>query len=155
MKKDPIFKPIFGLEWDNLPPILQRRYASTPHSQDEVVVEGVLNVHRSACIRFLSSLFLNLQRHARLLLKLSHLFDPFGSVDGGIHMLIRGERKRSNGLSSSKMEMSHSPCHSDHCIAKKWVRDGLIAGAMPCVGLMTLEEYLDELQSFAVTTYER
>jgi len=56
MNKEPIFKIIFGSQWKNLPPVLQKRYTNRPYSNDEVIVEGLLDVHVSKWMRFLSPL---------------------------------------------------------------------------------------------------
>jgi Domain of unknown function (DUF4166) len=56
MNKEPIFKSIFGAQWAQLPLALQKRYANRPHSNDEVVVDGVLDVYVSKWIKLLSPL---------------------------------------------------------------------------------------------------
>ena len=52
MQKLPIFKQIFGESWARIPTILQRRYANRAYTQDEVIVNGRLNVHLSRWMRF-------------------------------------------------------------------------------------------------------
>ena len=44
LKDEPIFKSIFGNSWDELPPVMHKHYANRPYTDDEVVVEGTLNV---------------------------------------------------------------------------------------------------------------
>jgi len=50
----PIFKPIFGDSWDNLPKVIKKHYANKPYSSDEVEVEGYLDV---SCNWFLKPFF--------------------------------------------------------------------------------------------------
>lgn len=52
----PIFKSIFGKEWENLPPVMRTHYAIRPYSEDRVVVEGVLDVEVSIFMRMMSRL---------------------------------------------------------------------------------------------------
>lgn len=40
-----IFKPIFGDSWDNFPKAMKKHYANKPYSNDEVIVEGHLDVY--------------------------------------------------------------------------------------------------------------
>jgi hypothetical protein len=44
MSKEPIFKSIFGVDWDKLPPVMQKHYANRPYSSDVTTVEGILDV---------------------------------------------------------------------------------------------------------------
>ena len=44
LKAEPIFKSIFGEDWDNLPPIMKKHYGSRPYSTEVTTVEGVLDV---------------------------------------------------------------------------------------------------------------
>lgn len=48
------FKTIFAKQWDVMPNVLQRRYANATYSNDEVVVEGILDVHLSTWAKLLS-----------------------------------------------------------------------------------------------------
>lgn len=56
MQMDPTFKAIFGAQWGEMPQTLQNRYANRPHTNDKVIVDGVLNVYVSRWIKFLSPL---------------------------------------------------------------------------------------------------
>ncbi len=40
----PIFKPVFGRKWDDLPSVLRKRYASRPYSDATTLIEGELDV---------------------------------------------------------------------------------------------------------------
>ncbi|MEN8205431.1 MAG: DUF4166 domain-containing protein [Pseudomonadota bacterium] len=53
----PIFKPIFGKNWDNLPTVIQKHYANLPYSNDLITVEGTLDVTCGRAFRLLSPLF--------------------------------------------------------------------------------------------------
>lgn len=50
---DPIFKSIFGTTWEELPPIMHKHYANRPYTDDEVIVEGMLDVMCAGPIKFL------------------------------------------------------------------------------------------------------
>ena len=54
MNDKPTFKAILGGQWATMPAVFHRRYANRPFSNDEVVVEGLLNVHASKWMKFLS-----------------------------------------------------------------------------------------------------
>ncbi len=56
-KTEPIFKSIFGMQWDNLPPVMHRHYASTPYSHDVTIAEGTLDVYTAPCIKWLKPFF--------------------------------------------------------------------------------------------------
>ncbi len=42
--QEPIFKPIFGKSWNDLPPVMRRHYANRPYSDDSSTVEGTLDI---------------------------------------------------------------------------------------------------------------
>lgn len=42
--QEPIFKPIFGKSWNNLPPVMHKHYANRPYSDDISTVKGNLDV---------------------------------------------------------------------------------------------------------------
>ncbi|MEE2732871.1 MAG: DUF4166 domain-containing protein [Pseudomonadota bacterium] len=46
--REPIFKPVFGAQWDALPPVMKKHYAIRPYSTDQVIVDGVMDV---VCLR--------------------------------------------------------------------------------------------------------
>ena len=52
----PIFRNIFGADWDRLSPVFRQHYANRPFSRDEVVVEGMMDVELSWLARLLSPL---------------------------------------------------------------------------------------------------
>ncbi len=54
---DPIFKSVFGADWDRLPPVMKRHYANRIGSNDVVTVEGHLDVESSPLGRLMAPLF--------------------------------------------------------------------------------------------------
>ncbi len=56
MNHDPIFKAIFGEQWEHLPPVIHKHYANRPFSSDIVTVQGSMDVYISRFIRLLSPL---------------------------------------------------------------------------------------------------
>ena len=54
---DPIFKSIFGADWDALPPVMQKHYAIRPYTDDKVTVEGEMDVMCAGPVRLLAALF--------------------------------------------------------------------------------------------------
>lgn len=104
---------------------------------------------------------LNLSRHAPFLLKASHWFDRFGSADGGMHMIIRGtdaERQpheRTWFIVALNGDGPQIPCVPAIVLARKLALGAFPgAGATPCIGMVTLEEYLAELGLFEVKAYD-
>lgn len=57
MNADPIFKAVFGEDWDNLPPVMHKHYGNSPYSSDLTTVEGTLDVQCAGPIKFLAPLF--------------------------------------------------------------------------------------------------
>lgn len=55
-KDIPIFKPIFGDNWNQLPPVIKKHYAIRPYSNDSITVKGTLNVRISWFIDIASRL---------------------------------------------------------------------------------------------------
>jgi len=104
---------------------------------------------------------LNLCNHAQLLLKASRCFDPFGTADSGMHMLIKGVDIHGKMKTIKWFIIAKSadgpqiPAVPAIILARKLISRQLnIVGAMPCVGLISLEEYLAELRTFNIKTYE-
>jgi len=44
LKQEPIFKSIFGSEWDALPVVIKKHYANRPYTNDVIIVKGELDV---------------------------------------------------------------------------------------------------------------
>jgi hypothetical protein len=98
---------------------------------------------------------------AERLLKWSHYFDRFGTSNGGMHMLMQGkglknEDKQINWFIISKQgDGPQIPCVPAIVLAKKLYHNQPIAyGAYPCVGQVSLTEYLQELTHYAIETVE-
>lgn len=56
-KTEPLFKSIFGQQWDTLPEALRMRYANRPNSNDIVSAEGKLDIYFSPRMTFLIPIF--------------------------------------------------------------------------------------------------
>ncbi len=56
LKTEPTFKAVFGDNWDELPPVIKKHYANRPYTQEETVVEGVLDVMCKPPLLWLSPL---------------------------------------------------------------------------------------------------
>jgi hypothetical protein len=54
MHRQPIFKTIFGEQWDRLPAIMQTHYANRGYTSDEVTVTGQMNIELSRFAKLLS-----------------------------------------------------------------------------------------------------
>ncbi len=103
---------------------------------------------------------LNLPLRAKLLLKASNWFDGMGSADGGMHVIITGTGHEGEPLVRKWFIIAfdgygpHIPTIPAIVIAKQLVTGSKgVSGAMPCVGMITLKEYLAELQEYPVKTF--
>lgn len=103
---------------------------------------------------------LDLPRHAAPLLKASNWFDIFGSPHGGMHMIIEGKdgtgarHSRSWFIIARDGDGPHIPTVPAILLAEGLATGAFTRrGAMPCVALVTLEDYLRELESLAVKTF--
>ena len=54
---EPIFKSIFGKDWDSLPPVMKKHYASRPYHNDKVTVEGIMKVESSLLGKMMAPFF--------------------------------------------------------------------------------------------------
>jgi hypothetical protein len=113
----------------------------------------------SWCVRL--GVPIDLPKHAPALLRLSNWFDFFGTADGGMHVILEG--KDLNGSRISKKwfiiardgDGPYIPTAPAVILAQKILTGTLDArGAMPCVGMVTLTEYLQELRGLNINTYE-
>jgi hypothetical protein len=102
---------------------------------------------------------INLPKHAQLLLKLSYLSCFTGSADGGMHILLKGKDHDDHAKTIQWFIIAKNghgpqiPCVPAIILAKKLFNDALtLRGAMACTGLVTVEEYLAELQDFDIQT---
>jgi hypothetical protein len=103
---------------------------------------------------------IELPHFARSLLRISNWFNGMGSADGGMHVIISGKDKAGNPYTRRWFIIAldghgpHIPTVPAIILAKRLARhESSLVGAMPCVGLITLQEYLDELREFNIETY--
>ncbi|MBI1216598.1 MAG: DUF4166 domain-containing protein [Alphaproteobacteria bacterium] len=54
--QEPLFKTVFGAQWDALPPVMKKHYAVRPFSDDVVTVEGHLDVRISPMVSVMARL---------------------------------------------------------------------------------------------------
>lgn len=105
---------------------------------------------------------INLRNHAKPLLKISQFFNRFGSKDGGMHMIISGQNNK--GLQQTvdwfivakSGHGLHIPTIPSILLAEKLINQTLnLTGAMPCIGLLTLEDYLNALNHLDIQTFSK
>ncbi len=104
---------------------------------------------------------LDLPRLAGPLLAASNLFNLFGSDVGGMHMRLSGTGPDGQPLSRTWFIVADAgdgpqiPTVPAILLARRLHEKdpSLAAGAYPCVGLVSLEDYLDALRPFAIKTY--
>ena len=91
--------------------------------------------------------------------KMSDRLQMLGSDRGGMHMRIAGESVAGRPLVYDwylTAEENHGPeipCTPAIVLARKLAHDELSQrGAMPCLGLMSIHEILDELSAFAISS---
>ncbi len=99
----------------------------------------------------------NWGRYAVILKRLSEYFEGWGSSQGGMHMQLDGlghdnKPKRIRWfLLADSFDGPQIPCTASVIVARKIARGQLKqCGAMPCMGLFTLNEFMDELDGFDV-----
>ena len=102
---------------------------------------------------------LRLQNHAKSFLKISHWFDRFGSNDGGMHMIISGKDLQGKPKTIKWFIIArngsgpHIPTIPSIILSKKLLQDKIhLSGAITSMNLITLEEYLSELQDDNIQT---
>jgi hypothetical protein len=102
---------------------------------------------------------ISLPKHASTLLKASHWFDLIGSADGGMHVILEGRDKSGRPVTKRWFIIARDgdgpyiPTVPAVVLAAKII-SGTFArtGALPCVGMITLQEYLDELVHLNIKT---
>ena len=103
---------------------------------------------------------LDLVKQAKLLLKMSHYFDYGFSADGGMHMIIRGldlegkEKTMKWFIIATQGDGPYIPTIPSVVLTKN-ILSGTFTktGAMPCIGLVSLSEYLSELQGLCTQVF--
>jgi len=105
---------------------------------------------------------INLPRFAEPLLRAASWFDRMGTADGGMHVILEGKDHVGRPLART-WEIIATDGHGPHIptvpaivlakklISGKWSE----AGAYPCVGLVSLDEYLQELSEFNIWAHSR
>jgi len=100
---------------------------------------------------------LNLPKRSAFLLRASNWFDFLGSPDGGMHVIISGKDKNGSSKEIKWFVIAKDgdgpqiPTIPAIILAKKLASGKLPeTGATPCVGLVLLDEYLNELKEFNV-----
>lgn len=98
---------------------------------------------------------------ASLLLKLSFLFDRFGSADSGFHMQLSGmdhnncPKRILFELIACDGDGPYIPCMPAVILAKKLASGSLKdTGAKPCIGIISKDEYLQALQGLNISWRE-
>lgn len=79
-KNEQIFKSVFGSEWGKLPPVFQKRYMNRSYSNDEITVEGKMNIHFSKFMSCLIPIF-----------RLLHVLVPFQGSNIPVKVDFRSE----------------------------------------------------------------
>lgn len=115
---------------------------------------------------------LNLPKLAGPLLAISDWFNGLGSPDGGMHVIMTGTKaddgapvmgeKQPDQAWTRKWFIIAKDGHGPHIptipailLAERLAKGhAMKAGAYPCVGLVSLKDYLKELEAFSITTYE-
>jgi saccharopine dehydrogenase-like NADP-dependent oxidoreductase len=99
----------------------------------------------------------SLQGFAPALLKTSRIFDPFGTDDSGFYMTLVGidedgkPKEITFDLVARHGDGLYIPSMPAILMAKKLAKGDIKkAGAYPCVGFVTLEEYLEALREFEI-----
>ncbi|MGM0421497.1 MAG: saccharopine dehydrogenase NADP-binding domain-containing protein [Pseudomonadota bacterium] len=100
----------------------------------------------------------HLEKAAPLLLTLSFLFDCFGSADSGFHMELTGTghdgsiQTRGFELTARAGDGPYIPCMPAIILAGKLARGDLTTtGAYPCMGFISLEDYLHALDGLDIS----
>ena len=104
---------------------------------------------------------LDLPRRAKVLLRASNLFNPFGTSDGGMFVTLRGKGRTGKAHERRWFIVAKSgdgpqiPCVPAIVLAKRlWEGKPFKPGAYPCVGLISLEEYFGELKAYDIRQFE-
>lgn len=102
----------------------------------------------------------NWASYARSLTTASECFSRFGSTRGGMHVEITGRDHAGNSLQSRWYLLADGgdgpqvPCTSAVILARKFIRHEMCAvGAMPCMGLFTLDEFVHALSQYNIRTF--
>jgi len=104
----------------------------------------------------------SLEPHARSMLRVAKLFEPFGHAVGAMHVSATGRIgdrmvKRTWSMVAEHGSGPQIPACPTAALTKKLLRvPGYaplnVRGAMPCIGLLSLDEILHELARFPIRT---
>lgn len=104
---------------------------------------------------------LNLPKFSKPLLIASNWFNRFGSADGGMHVILSGLDHEGKPLTrkwfiiAKNGDGPHIPTIPAIILAEKIaLRTFSQPGALPCVGFITVQEYLDEMKDFDIDVFE-
>lgn len=141
--------------------LFPERYAIN-HIQFSAGMESTL-LH--FCIWLLSWLVrleipLELSKYSRFLLKASRLFNAFGSTNGGMHLLLKGKDLHGKPLEKKWFLIAKNnsgpniPIMPAVIIIKKIINNEIkITGALPGLGLFTLEDFMNEVRDLEIKQY--
>lgn len=100
----------------------------------------------------------HLDKFAGILLKISFMFDWLGSSNSAFHMQLSGKEHNKNDkninfqLTARSGDGPYIPCMPSILMAKKIVNDEIeTRGAYPCVGFISLDEYLQALSDLDIS----
>ncbi len=102
----------------------------------------------------------NLDQYARILRRISLWFYSFGTDRGGMHVKMGGTNKdghtvlREWYLIANDSDGPYIPATPSVVLVRKLL-DGTLkgVGAMPCIGLFTLNEFMDEVSDLNIQSY--
>ncbi len=104
----------------------------------------------------------DLPKHAATLLAISNRFDRFGSADGGMHVIMQGSDTQGAPYERRWFIVAkdgygpYIPTIPALVLAKKIASgEKMETGAYPCLGRVTLEEYMRELREMPITTHSQ
>lgn len=103
---------------------------------------------------------IDLAAYAAPLLNASHWFDFIGSADGGMHVMLTGKDSAGRKLTKTWFIVALDgdgpfiPTIPAVVLARKLALGEPMKGALPCVGLVSLAEYVNELKAMNIKTYE-
>lgn len=103
---------------------------------------------------------LKLDKHAGFWLKLSRWFDFLGTDDGGMHVAIKVVNSENQCIDKTWYIIAKNndgpqiPCVPAIVMAEKILDGGLKPGVQPCINMVSLDEYLNELKPYAIETFE-
>jgi hypothetical protein len=103
---------------------------------------------------------LALPRYAAPLLHASNWFNRLGSADGGMHLILSGKNHQGQPHTRQWFIIARAgygpyiPTVPAILLAKRLARREItLQGAMACVGLVSLDDYLQQLQAYAIRSY--